>query len=205
MFSLQHLVQRGLEELSCGCFYEVGECAEWPSEGNDPTAYWDWWSMMPLCHAGLHLLYPLRINTSLVSEYKGDIEVVSRKHLSSYNKPALRCDSTVANFTLINWMFGCSGDRLVVLSHWWFPLDWFVNFEATLMPQVLFHVLQAAPEWYLWCLRQHVWEGGHVSKRNGVRCPRTVICIRFGIGVWSLYFLWRWRPGSSWAALFVDV
>lgn len=59
--------------------------------GKRPTAYWDWWSMMPLCHAGLHLLYPLRINTSLTSEYKEDVQVVSRKHLSSYNEPALCC------------------------------------------------------------------------------------------------------------------
>lgn len=54
-----------------------------------------------LCHAGLHLLYPLRINTSLISEYKEDVQVVSRKH-----------------FTLNNGMFGCSGDRLVVSSYW---------------------------------------------------------------------------------------
>lgn len=114
MFSLQYLVQRGLEELSCGCFYEVGECTEWPSEGNDPTAYWDWWSMMPLCHAGLHLLYPLTINTSLISEYKEDVKVMSRKHLSSYNEPSF----LLLHFTLINGMFGCSGDRLVVLSYW---------------------------------------------------------------------------------------
>lgn len=39
--SAQYLVQRGLEELIRGCFYEVGECAEWPLEENSPTAYWE--------------------------------------------------------------------------------------------------------------------------------------------------------------------
>lgn len=39
--SVQYLVQQRLEELICGCFYEVGECAEWPLEENSPTAYWE--------------------------------------------------------------------------------------------------------------------------------------------------------------------
>lgn len=46
--------------------------------------------------------------------YKEDVKVMSRKHLSSYNKPSF----LLLHFTLINGMFGCSGDRLVVLSYW---------------------------------------------------------------------------------------
>lgn len=79
--SVQYLVQRRLKELICGCFYEVGECAEWPLEENGPTAYWEWWSMMPLFHAGLHLLYPQRVNMTSATEYKEDVQVMSRKHL----------------------------------------------------------------------------------------------------------------------------
>lgn len=37
--------------------------------------------MMPLCHAGLHLLYPQRVNMFSATEYNEDVQVMSRKPL----------------------------------------------------------------------------------------------------------------------------
>lgn len=64
----------------------------------------------------------------------------------------------VATFTINQWkvwvLWGQVGGLIPLM------LDWFVNFEATLMPQALFHDLQAAPEWYFWCLRPGHGGGG---------------------------------------------
>lgn len=134
---------------------------------------------MPLCHAGLHLLYPQRVNMFSATEYNEDVQVMSRK------PPPKDLNLSYFWICLALWQNNIIYANFIVLfeclnalgTGWWssiswcclipLVLHWFVNFEAMLMPQALCYVLQAAPEWYLWRLRQHAcWGGMSITSRR---------------------------------------